>query len=264
PAALIPHKPNIWTPPPIPPTSDLYHPTDPDNLEMRFEFSLLDHIHISTPLFHVNRESRAVANAWAACAQNNLSVHQIPTNHTQTTPVQNQAMVYARQFNPHTDILYTTPTNILDLIVGPFDRLDQPDLNGKGARLEFELRYLAISEEVIWMDPGVVGEVLDMGVMPEVLFVVLGRQPEWVEGGEGVGVQRWWGVQGEGMGWFGWDGERGVFELRGRKGKGDGNGDGEEGKLYKRLKEVCDGIAKVLTDWRKRRFEVRLVGAVRR
>ncbi|PWY96673.1 hypothetical protein BO94DRAFT_619764 [Aspergillus sclerotioniger CBS 115572] len=189
--ALIPHKPKTWIPYPIPPTSELYQPTDPDNLEVRFEFSLLDHIQVTTPLFAVNREARAIAHSWAQAQ--NLSVRQIPSNQTQTE-------IYTRPFNPHIDILYTTSSNILDLILGPFDRLDEPDLSGKGARLDFELRFLAISEDVVWEDPALVGEVLEMGVMPEVVYVVLGGQPGWSV--SGVGVQRWWG-------WRGW-GREGV------------------------------------------------------
>ncbi|OOF94543.1 hypothetical protein ASPCADRAFT_208213, partial [Aspergillus carbonarius ITEM 5010] len=193
---------------------------------MRLEFSLLNHIHITTPLFFMNRETRAIAHKWAR--KLNLTFRRVPLiqnqvqNQNQNSSNQIQQLpppptsthgIYTRPFNPTTDILYTTAGNILDLIHGPFDRLDQPDLNGRGARLDFEIRYLAVSADVVLTDPEFVSDVLEMGIMPEIVYVVVGKQPEWLGEGVGVGVevgvQRWWGVEGRGLGVWEWDSEKG-------------------------------------------------------
>ncbi|GLA77544.1 hypothetical protein AtubIFM55763_009733 [Aspergillus tubingensis] len=159
--------------------------------------SLLDHVQIHSPLLHVNSESRAIAQKWAqgisAPRTNRLNEQQQIQAQTYNDDNSSEYIPpFSRQFNIDSDFLYLVPDNIVDLILGAGDRLEQPDMNGKAARVVFSLPLVVVSEEVIWLEnEALVEEIMELYSIMGRIFIVVGEQPKWKESG----VQRWWDVE---------------------------------------------------------------------
>ncbi|GLB07817.1 hypothetical protein AtubIFM57258_003184 [Aspergillus tubingensis] len=233
---------------------------DPNgNYEIVFDMSLLDHVQIHTPLLHVNSESRAIAQKWAqrisAPQTSRLNVKQ--QIQAQTCNNDNSSKYippFSRQFNIDSDFLYLVPDNIVDLILGAGDRLEQPDMNGKAARVVFSLPLVVVSEEVIWLeDEALVEEIMELFSIMGPVYIVVGEQPKWKEGG----VQRWWDVELVSRRAFVWQWmeSRFVETVEERFGSDE---------MHERIVQWCEWMGRVLTKINRTRFEMGVVRAIRR
>ncbi|BCR95418.1 2EXR domain-containing protein [Aspergillus luchuensis] len=260
PSALLPHRKGCWVANPIPYTGEAGQVNDPNgNYEIVFDMSLLDHVQIHTPLLHVNSESRAIAQKWAqrisAPRTNRLNEQQQTQAQTYNDDNSSEYIPpFSRQFNIDKDILYLVPDNIVDLILGAGDRLEQPDMNGKAARVVFSLPLVVVSEEVIWLeDEALVEEIMELFSIIGPVYIMVGEQPKWKEGG----VQRWWDVELVSRRAFVWQWteSRVVETVEERFGSDE---------VHERIVQWCEWMGRVLTKINRTRFEMGVVRVVRR
>ncbi|GKZ26706.1 hypothetical protein AbraCBS73388_002957 [Aspergillus brasiliensis] len=215
--------------------------------------SLLDHVQIYTPLLHVNSEARAIARKWGQ----RVSIpprDRITGNQSEDVSSRKEICPFSRPFDINRDYLYLVPDNIVDLILGASDRLEQPDMNGKATRVVFSLPTVVLSEEVIWLkDAELMEEILDLCSILGLVYIVVGEQPKWKRGG----VQRWWGVEWVAKRAFVWQWMENRFVEMG------GGSRFESEEVYRRMVDWCGCMGRVLKRDHKTRFEVRVVRAVK-
>ncbi|RAK93816.1 NAD(P)-binding protein [Aspergillus costaricaensis CBS 115574] len=260
PSALLPHRKGCWVTKPIPYTGEPGQINDPNgNYEIVFDMSLLDHVQIHTPLLHVNSESRAIAQKWAqrisAPRTNRLNEQQQIQAQTYNDNNSSEYIPpFSRPFDIDSDWLYLVPDNIVDLILGAGDRLEQPDMNGKAARVVFSLPLVVVSEEVIWLeDEALVEEIMELFSIMGPVFILVGEQPKWKEGG----VQRWWDVELVSRRAFVWQWmeSRFVETVEERFGSDE---------VHERIVQWCEWMGRVLTKINRTRFEMGVARAIRR
>ncbi|KAE8407385.1 hypothetical protein BDV37DRAFT_240919 [Aspergillus pseudonomiae] len=195
---LFPYKKGCWCPRYLSESDKAYNEWCSTVFEFRHD--LLDPVQFDVPLVFVNRESRAVALAWVRKMGIQVRFHR-----------DKQAFVFVRQLYPVRDVLYVPFDKIDEFILEPIDRQFEPDLVGRMVDVQPNVRHLAVPEALLQSDPAALREIFELLYHPEVLFILIGAQPDWNDSNTNV-YQRWELDITQGRGFF-WNSEHGHFDC---------------------------------------------------
>ncbi|PLN79460.1 hypothetical protein BDW42DRAFT_126946 [Aspergillus taichungensis] len=239
--ALYPFRNGCWCPRQLGEGDANYDANTVHNINIELRHELLDHVPQPAPsLRTVNCEARAVVKDWLRAELQSLQIRQ-----SQLPPW---------TFSSTGNIMYLASNQGYDYYVGPWDRLNEADVEGQMVCFQYRLGALAVSEEMVRETPEDLVEFVDWMGHVRVLYVVVGEEPDLST----VGVRvRWrWEIDGDGRRSYVWDYDRGGFRW------GDGERTGGE-ELWKKIEELGEEIAKWCKSDGIQRFQINPVYVVR-
>ncbi|KAI0388272.1 hypothetical protein F5Y17DRAFT_453448 [Xylariaceae sp. FL0594] len=137
PPALFFYKKGCWAVRTLTEGDDGYIPGQPENnIACEFRHDKLDLARIELPLVEVNREARSIAFAWAR--DKGYSIRNVEDR-----------PVILRPFDPARDVIYISPSRWTTFLNEPGDRLFEPDLVGRNAKIRAHLGRIAVPESFI-------------------------------------------------------------------------------------------------------------------
>lgn len=239
--ALYPFRTGCWCPRQLCEGDSNYDANTTYNIDIELRHELFDHVPMpAAALRTVSREARMIAKDWL-CAE----LQMLQTRQRQLPPW---------KFSSTGNIMYIASNQMYDYYVGPWDRLNEADVEGQIVSFQYWLGALAVSEVMIREMPEDLLEILDWAMHVRVLYVIVGEEPDLATVGARV---RWrWEVDGDGRRGYLWDRDGDGFRW------GDGERTGGE-ELGKKIEEMSGEIAKVCKSNGVGRFQIKPVYAVR-
>ncbi|PKY07523.1 hypothetical protein P168DRAFT_302439 [Aspergillus campestris IBT 28561] len=243
--ALYPFRTGCWCPRQLREGDANYDANTSYNIDIDLRHELLDHVPLPPRAPRaVNREGRGITRDWLRA-----ELQILQTKQSQLPPW---------TFSSTGNVMYVASNQEYDFLVGPLDRLDEADVEGQIVCFQYRLGALAVSEVMVREAPEDLVDILDWMNLVEVLYVVVGEQPDLTT----VGVRvrwRWrWEVDGEGRRGYVWNSDDGGGGFR----WGDGERIGGE-ELSGKIEEFGGEIAKWCRSNRVKRFQIKPVYAVR-
>ncbi|PLB40009.1 2EXR domain-containing protein [Aspergillus candidus] len=241
--ALYPFRKDCWCPRQLREGDANYDANASYNIDIDLRHELLDHVPLPPRAPRaVNRETRVIANEWLRAEMKTVEIKQ-------------------RQLPPWTfsstgNVMYIASDRLYDFCMGPWDRLNEADVEGQIVCFQYRLGAVAVSEVMVREMPEDLVEILDWMNLVEVLYVVVGEEPDLTT----VGVRvRWrWEVDGDGRTGYIWDSDDDGGEFR----WGDGERAGGE-ELWGEIERFGWEIAKWCRSNGVKRFQIKPVYAVR-
>lgn len=205
--ALYLYRKGCWQPRRLAPDDPEYDPINADlNLNYEFHHALLYSAQVSVPIFSVCREARAVARAW-------MRDHGFRVRHIKSGGL----LIFTRDFDPRTDVLYVPRDRWDDFVREPFDRQFEPDLLDRNMGCPPpRFTRVAIAEGVLRNEQDPLPELFDWYHRLEDVYVVRGDDAVRIREDHEARVQAQSGLDGVSQRCLVWDGGDEKFAWRGR------------------------------------------------